>query len=228
MITTNLKLKVWSRKSSYDMEYALRYLDRRKSQFNQDRNFFRELIKKYNINLENETVLDLAAGVGMDLKILSEFAPKTLIWHDKMPRVYEVARENLKNLNNIIFNLKDIMDTEGYKSNSIKLAICHSSLCYIGNDFLFFKEIKRILQTNGFFYGQNSSFKWYKNLPNKSIINLIRTYFFDWPLYKFTGLRFFSFGPVNPDRLRFIFKKLNFKIPYFAESDDGVRFLISK
>ena len=228
MITTNLKLKVLSKQSSYNRDYALAYLRQKEPLFNEYKKFFRNLLNKYDIVLKNETVLDLAAGVGAELKILSEFEPKTLIWHDKMPRVYEVAKGNLKNLNNMIFNLKDIMDTEGYKSNSIKLAICHSSLYYIGNDFLFFKEIKRILQTNGFFYGQNSSFKWYKNLPNKSIINLIRTYFFDWPLYKFTGLRFFSFGPVNPDRLRFIFKKLNFKIPYFAESDDGVRFLISK
>jgi len=228
MIITNLKLKVWSRKSSYNKEYALKYLNRRKFQFNEDRNFFKELIKKYNINLKNEIVLDLAAGIGMDLKILNEFKPKTLIWHDKMEDVYKIAQKNLKNINNVIFNLKDLMDLNEYEGNSVKVAICRDSLYYIGNDFLFFRELKRILKKEGFFWGKNVTLKFYKELPQKSLIKMIRNYCFDWPLYKATGLRIFAFTPVDPKRLRYIFRKLNFEIVYFKESENNIEFLIKK
>jgi len=227
MITTNFKLKTWNKKNSYSKKYALEYLGRRNAHLREDKVFFKELVKKYEINLSDETILDLAAGTGMDLKILNEFNPKTLIWHDKMEGVYKVARKNLENLNNI-FNLKDLMDLDEYKKNSVKFALCRESLYYIGNDFLFFKELKRILKKEGFFWGKNATLKFYKELPRKSLIKTIRNYCFDWPLYKTTGLRIFAFIPVDPRRLKYIFKKLDFKILYFSEINDYTEFLIKK
>lgn len=229
MIVTNLKLKVWNRKRSYNKDYGLKYLNRRELTKREDEKSFSELLKKYSINLKNEIVLDLAAGIGADLKILSEFVPKLLIHHDKMEDVCNIARENLKNLSNVVFNTKDLMDLSGYENNSIKLIICRESLGYIGNDFLFFKEIKRILKKDGFFWAKGSSLKewleFYKEVPKKSIIKTVRHYLFDWPFYKLTGLRIFALTPVDPERLKQIILRLNFKIIYF-NSGKFIEFLI--
>jgi len=228
MITTNLKIRVFSKQRGYDKEYALNYLARRKNDFNESREHFKTIFSKYNMDLTGKIVLDLAAGVGMDLKILSEFKPKILIWHDKMPGSYEVAKENLKDLNNVIFNRNDLMDLEEYKNNSIDFIICCDSLYYVGNDFRFFKEIKRILKPNGCFWGRNATLEFYfKNWAKSDCwIRRIRHQFFDWPLYKFLGLRVFVFLPIDENRLNYLFKKLNFNILFLKEKENYIEFLI--
>ena len=229
MITCNFKIKIISNKNNYNENYALKYLERRIKTYTVDKENFQNLFKKYNINISNETVLDLASGVGMDLKILSEFKPKTLIWHDKMEGVYKIAKNNLKDIKNITFNIKDLLELDGYSTNTIKFIICRESLYYINNDFYFFKEIKRILKPNGFFWGRNVNINWYKQKsPEIQTIKKIRGLYFDWPLYKLTGLRFFAFTPVDSKRLKYIFKKLNFLIEYFKEEENYLEFLIKK
>ena len=95
MITTNFKLEVRNNKNSYDEKYAKAYLDRRNGQTKEDRTFFKGLLDKYGIYLKGEAVADFASGVGADLKILSEFGPKQIFWHDKMEGVHKIAKENL-------------------------------------------------------------------------------------------------------------------------------------
>ena len=230
MLTTNLKVKVHTRNRGYNRKYALDYLERRMKEIDKDREYFQSMFSKYNINLTGKKVLDLAAGVGMDLKILSEFKPKLLIWHDKMQGPYEIARENLKDLDNVIFNKKDLMDLEKYKENSIDFIICRDSLYYIGNDFRFFKEIRRILKPGGYFWGRNNNFRYYKNFAgkNENFLKRMRHYFFDWPLYKITGLRLFSFLPIDRNRLNHLLKKLNFNIVFLKEKENSIEFLIKK
>jgi len=219
MLTTNLKVKVYTRDRGYNRKYALDYLERREKETNKDREYFQSMFSKYGINLTGRVILDLAAGVGMDLKILSEFKPKLLIWHDKMQGPYEIARKNLKDLDNVI----------KYKENSIDFIICRDSLYYIGNDFRFFKEIKRIIRPGGYFWGRNSNFQYYKNLVIKeNFLKRMRHYFFDWPLYKIAGLRLFPFLPIDRNRLNCLLKKLNFNIVFLKEKENSIEFLIRK
>lgn len=229
LLFRNLKPKIISNPRSYNENYALEYLNKRKISYNQDKNFFENLFQHYNINISNEIILDLASGVGMDLKILNEFNPKKLIWHDKMLGVYKIAKINLQGIKNIEFNLQDIMDLNLYPHNSIKFAMCRDSLYYICNDFLFFQQINQLLKPDGFFWGINVNLNWYKKNQQKlSLIKKLRGLYFDWPLYKLTGLRIFSFTPVDANRLKYIFKKLNFSILYFKEDETFLEFLIKK
>lgn len=228
MIVTNLKIKAFSKKKGYDKNYALNYLERRKKDFDKSQKYFYEMFNQFNINLKGKVILDLAAGIGMDLKILNQFKPKVLIWHDKMEGPYKVARENLRGINNVIFNKKDLMDLEEYKDNSVDCIICRDSLYYIGNDYYFFKHIKRILKQKGYFWATNSTFKYYNSVSKENFLKRIRHQFFDWPLYKFTGLRLLSFLPVDKNRVNYIFKKLNFNILFLKEKEDQIEFLIKK
>jgi len=230
MITLDLKIKVHSKEKKYDEKYASNYLQRRQKSLNEDKEYFKNLFSKYNINLSNKNVLDLAAGAGVDLKILSDFNPKRLIWHDKMDGAYKLAKKYLERLDNVIFNKKDLMDLKIYEDKSVDFVICRSSLYYIGNDYYFFKRIKKLLTTEGFFWATNNTFEYYqKNLmSNESLTKKLRHKFFDWPLYKFTGLRLFTFLPVDKNRLNYLFKKLNFNIIFLKEKENNIEFLIKK
>lgn len=230
MLTINFKMKVLTREEKYNKEYALNYLELRKKNIVQCEEHFRALFQRYNINLVGKTVLDLAAGVGMDLKILSQFQPKLLIWHDKMSGPYEVAKDNLKGLNNVIFNKKDLMDLEEYKNNSVDLILCRDSLYYVSNDYYFLKQIKRILKQGGYFWATNCTFGYYKNnlSTNEGFLKKFRHYFFDWPLYKFLGLRVFAFLPIDGKRVKHLFQKLSFNIVFLQEKENEIEFLVQK
>lgn len=228
-ITLPFKLKVFTTPTSYDINYALHYLERREKKLKEDLLYFQNLFRKYNIQITQGAVLDLAAGVGIDLKILSEFKPKKLIWHDKMEGPYEIAKKTLKDLQNVIFNKKDLMDLEEYRENSIDFIICRESLYYAGNDYYFFQQIKRILKPGGFFWGKNATKEYYSDtIKNKEKFLKKIQHVFDWNLYKFSGLRFFPFLPIEKRRLIFVLKKLNFTIIFMEEKEGFIEFLISK
>lgn len=231
MFTLNLKIKVHAKNKNYDKKYALNYLELRKANLERDKKYFYEMFKEYNIDLTDKVVLDLAAGSGIDLKILNQFKPKLLIWHDKMIGPYKVAQEILKDLNNVIFNKKDLMDLEEYKNESIDFIICRGSLFYAGNDYYLLKNIKRILKKGGYFWGNNNTMRYYKKslITNKeNFLKRVRNQFFDWPLYKIFGIRIFAFMPVDKNRLDYLFKKLNFDIIFLKEKENIIEFLIKK
>lgn len=233
MIFTNFKLKIRTKQSGYDAKYAAKYFERRKKDLGESREYFQNLIHRYRIDVNDKTILDLAAGPGMDLKILSEFTPKTIIWHDKMKGPYEVARSILGELKNVKFNLKDIMDLDIYDSSSIDFAMCRQSFHYVGNDYYFLKQIMRILRPGGFFWVENVNLEFCRRGLGKgggqaSLIRKIKNNFFDWPLYKLTGLRFFSFLPIDPRRLQLLFKKLGYSVMFLKSEEGFVEFLIQK
>jgi ubiquinone/menaquinone biosynthesis C-methylase UbiE len=229
MISTNLKIKVITWQRGYNESYALNYLNKRKKDFSESKKQFQDILTKYNIDLKGKVVLDLAAGTGMDLKILSEFQPGKLIWHDKMKGPHKIARENLKDLDNVVFYQRDLMDLEEYEKNSIDFIICRDSLGYICNDYFFFREIKSILKPGGFFWGRNNSIKFYKKRLNENRVSLLRRLrhkFFDWPLYRISGLKIFSFLPIDSKRLKYIFHKLNFKTVVFKKQNNRIEIFL--
>lgn len=230
MLFLSFKTRIFSRLKSYDIEYAKKYLERRREVEDQDKRHFGDLFAKYNISISDGVVLDLASGPGFDLKILSEFNPSSLIWHDKMEGPYIMALEVLADVNGVEFNRADLMNLEKYEDDSIDFTLCRESLYYVGNDYLFFREIKRILKSGGVFWVKNVSFEFYKNQIREGKISLFRQVInkLNWFLYIFTGIRFLAFTPVDKKRLSLIFRKLGFNLLFMKEESGIIEFAIYK
>jgi ubiquinone/menaquinone biosynthesis C-methylase UbiE len=110
-----------------------------------------------------------------------------------------------------------MMDFSAYQDGSVKFGICRDSLSYIGNDHLFFANLKRILKEGGYFWCKDVSIKYYEEMAQKPFVVVLKKNILAWPLYKATGLRLLAFIGSDPNRLKYIFKKLGFKVVYLKE-----------
>lgn len=204
-----------------------RYLERRLPGLHSDAENFSSLFKKYRIDLRDKTAVDLAAGPGVDIAILSGFKPRKLIHLDKYKEVQEVAREFLEghlgkdNIKNIEFITSDIMNITDIRD--VDFIMCRGSTCLAGNDFLFFKHIKNCLKDGGYFWFSYLTYPHYRKNIEKSydlknrILNAI-VYF----IYLVSGLMIRTMIASSTQRIKKILNMLGFNILHYTAVEDGL------
>lgn len=207
---------------SISYNYAKQYQEGRLKGLQKAKDDLVMLFKKYNITIESKTVLDLAAGPGVDTLIFSELGAKQIFWHDKNHAYYLVARRLLKDLP-VSYQLADMQEL-GYPPSSIYFVLCRVSLYYVLNQRVFFREINQILEENGFFYADTYSFRLLRRLP------FIQKFW--WSIILFfeyiTGKRLVSITAQSRRQLLKNIKKSGLKIILWKESGDLVRMLLKK
>lgn len=207
---------------SIDYNYAKQYQKGRLKGFQRTKDEFLMFFKKYDIDVKNKVVLDLAAGPGVDTLIFSELGAKNVLWHDKNHAYYLAAREILKDIP-ISYRLADMKDLD-YPPSTIYFILCRVSLFYVLNQKTFFKNVYKILENNGFFYADTYTFRRLSKMPLLQMLWSGILFFIEYIM----GKRHIPIAAQPKRQLLRNIKKSGLKIILWEESGDLVRMLLKK
>lgn len=103
------------------------------------------------LDLQDKTVLDLAAGTGHWEEVFLSMGAKKVIWQDLSGHFYRVARCRLQSSDKVDFYLSDMVNVP-MGNESVDFVMCRDSLYHSPDEKKTLAEVYRVLKAGGCLY----------------------------------------------------------------------------